>query len=104
MKIKLNDQKLKKIYHLFWEYDLKELDLSADKDLILKKILAYGSVEDLKDLISMYGKSKIKQFLLKIKGKGIDKRRLKFYQVVFRLPKREVDSWLRDPLRKIWKR
>jgi len=100
----MKHNEFKKLKHFFWEYDLKELDPIADEYLILKKVLMYGSVKDLKNFIGIFGKKKVKDFLLKTKGKGIDKRRLRFYEVIFDLPKREVDHWLKDPIRKIWER
>ncbi len=96
------DRKLKKLSHLFWEYEFKEIDSSKDEYLIMKKVLSYGGIEDLRTLLDIFGKEKIKGFLLRTKGKGIDKRRLRFYEVFFGLPKEEVDNWIKDPLRKLW--
>lgn len=93
---------LKTLESLFWEYDVKDLDLSKDRELIIKRVLSHGSVEDLKWLRRIVGDEEIKRFLLKTKGRGIDRRRLRFYQVIFRLPAAEVDSWLKDPAGKIW--
>ena len=96
--------KLKKLRHLFWEYDFKELDPFEDEHLIMRKVLSYGGIDDLKTLMDIFGKKRIKEFLLKTKGRGINKKRLRFYEVFFDLPKKEVDSWLKDPLRKLWNR
>ena len=98
----LKKNELKEVRSLFWEYDVKGLDLLKDRELIIKRVLSHGSVEDLKWLRRVVGDEEIKRFLLKTKGRGIDRRRLRFYQVVFRLPADEVDSWLKDPARKIW--
>lgn len=91
-----------KLKPLFWEYDFDEIDLSRDQELVIKKVLTHGSVEDLRLLRETKGDKEIEAFLLRAKGRGIDRRRLRFYQVIFRLPSREVDSWLKDPARKIW--
>jgi hypothetical protein len=93
---------LRKLEHLFWEYDFKDIDLSKDRELIIKKVLSHGSVEDLRWLRKVIGDEEIKVFLLKAKGRGMDRRRLRFYQVIFRLPAREVNIWLNEPARRIW--
>ena len=93
---------LKEVRSLFWEYDFEDLDLSRDRELVIKRVLSHGSMEDLKWLRKIVGDEEIKRFLLKTKGRGIDRRRLSFYQVIFRLPAAEVDSWLKDPARRIW--
>jgi len=93
---------LKEVRSLFWEYDFEDLDLSRDRELVIKRVLSHGSMEDLKWLRKIVGDEEIKRFLLKTKGRGMDKRRLRFYQVIFRLPAAEVDSWLKDPARRIW--
>jgi len=100
----VDKERLKRLKHLFWEYEFKSLNSSEDEYLIIKKVLSYGTIEDIRDLVNIFGKRKIKQFLLDIKGKGIDKRRLRFYQLIFDLPKKKVDSWIKDPLREIWNR
>ncbi len=65
-------------------------------------MLSHGSVQDLKWLRKAVGDKEIKAILMKTKGRGIDRRRMRFYQVIFRLPAREVDLWLKDPARAIW--
>ena len=92
----------RRLKSLFWDYDTEAIDLQEDRGLIIKRVLSHGSVEDLKWLRRIVGDEEIKRFLLKSRGRGIDKRRLRFYQVVFRLPAAEVDNWLKDPARKIW--
>ena len=95
---------IKDFSHLFWEYNQKDLSLLEDKELIIKRVLSHGSVEDLRNLRKALGDEEIKAVLMKIKGRGIERRRLRFYQVIFCLPKKEVDSWLKDALRDIWEK
>ena len=91
-----------KLEPLFWEYDFEDIDISKDRELIIKKVLSHGSVEDLKWLRKAVGDKEIRAFLIRIKGKGIDRRRLRFYQVIFRLPTKEVNIWLNEPAKRIW--
>ncbi len=87
---------------MFWEYDVGDLDLSKDKELIIKKVLSHGGIEDLRWLRKVIGDEEIRTFLMNCRGRGIDRRRIRFYQVIFRLPAREVELWLKDPARKVW--
>lgn len=93
---------LKELEPLFWEYDFEDMDLSKDRELVIKRVLSHGSVEDLRWLRRAIGDKDIRTVLMKSGGRGIDRRRLRFYEVIFRLPAREVDLWLKDPARKIW--
>jgi len=87
---------------LFWEYDIEKIDFSKDRGLVIKKVLSHGGVEDLKRLRKIVGDEEIRAFIIKNRGRGMERRRLRFYQVIFRLPSKEVDLWLEDPARKIW--
>ena len=87
---------------LIWEYDFGRIDPVRELELVIKRILSHGSVEDLRWLRKTLGDEEVEAFLLRSKGRGIDRRRLRFYQVIFHLPSREVDLWLKDPARKIW--
>lgn len=98
----MDKEKLNKLSHLFWDYEFEELDLLKDEHLIMRKVLSHGGIDDLKILVDLFGKKRIKEFLLETRGRGIDKRRLRFYEAFFDLPRREVDSWIKDPLRKFW--
>ena len=100
--LKPGDKLPKKLRSLFWDYDLEAIDLEEDKVLIIRRVLSRGSVEDLKWLRRTIGDEEIKGFLLKTKGRGIEKRRLRFYGVIFGLPDKKVREWLKDPSRRIW--
>lgn len=49
---------------LFWSADVKSLDLRKDKDIIVHRILSYGSLRDLKWLFRHYPKSTVKGVFL----------------------------------------
>ena len=100
--LKPGDKFFKKLKSLFWDYDPEAIDLEEDKVLIIRRVLSRGSVEDLKWLRRTIGDEEIKGFLLKTKGRGIEKRRLRFYGVIFGLPDKKVREWLKDPSRRIW--
>jgi len=49
---------------LFWSADVKSLDLRKDKNIIVHRILSYGSLRDLKWLFSHYPESTLKSVFL----------------------------------------
>ncbi len=103
MKDKKAKRKLPKRFEsLFWEYDPEDLSLSEDREFIIKRVLCHGSVEDFKALRKTVGDKEIKAVLMRTRGRGIDRRRIRFYQVIFSLPAKEVEAWLNDPARTIW--
>jgi hypothetical protein len=63
-------QKLSNFGRLFWFLDFKKLDLQKDKNLIIHQVLANGSLEDIRELISFYGKKEVKREFMR-SGKRI---------------------------------
>ena len=92
----------KELESLFWEYDPEGLSLSEDREFIIKRVLSHGSIEDFRALRKTIGDKEIKAVLMRTRGRGIDRRRIRFYQVIFSLPAKEVEAWLSDPARTIW--
>jgi len=45
---------LKSLKPLLWSRDIKTLDFKKDKIYIINQVLAYGSIEDIKCIISIY--------------------------------------------------
>ena len=86
----------KEFESLFWEYDPEDLSLSEDREFIVKRVLSHGSVEDFKALRKTVGDKEIKAVLRRTRVRGIDRRRIRFYQVIFSLPAKEwVREWAR---------
>ena len=86
-----------KIKPLFWEYDPEEIDLEKDRELVIKRVLSNDSVEDLRWMREAFGDEEIRGFLLRTRGRGIERKRLRFYEVIFDLPTRRVTSVAERP-------
>lgn len=86
----------------FWEYNLAELSWPQHADLIIGRILTRGTWSDFQWLRSVARDDALADWIVRHKGRGLDRRHLNFYRFVFRIPKATVDGWLRDPARKIW--
>ena len=87
---------------LFWEYEFKKLSWEHDSDLITSRILSVGNIEDWRWLQQIIGRHGIREHILKHRGRGLDRRQLRFWQVLVDLPGKTVDLWLAEENRKVW--
>lgn len=98
----------KSVSGLFWEYDPDAITWSEDADLIISKVLHTGTWEDVRWLRRTLGDAGLRDWLLQHKGAGLEPRRLRFWQLILNLPKREVDAWLarhnQNPWQRRWQR
>jgi hypothetical protein len=78
------------------------LTWEADTDQIVGRILAAGDWEALRWLLRRLPRPALRDWLERRRGAGLSARQLRFWEVVLRLPRRQVDSWLADPARQVW--
>lgn len=79
---------------LFWDYDFNRLSWEQDRDLITARILAYGDWEAVSWLRAQIGDQGLRRWIETRQGRGLDARRLRFWELVLGLPHRQVDGWL----------
>lgn len=75
---------------ILWSYNLNEIDLEKDKEVIITQVLNYGSWEELKWLYSIYPEREIKK-VVSHPGRGLwFERVLNFWEIMLgiRLPKK----------------
>lgn len=89
---------------LFWDYDFAALTWQSDGDLIIARVLAAGDWGAVSWLRSQLGDAALRRWLLQHRGTGLSPRQLRFWQLVLRLPRRQVDAWLQDEGRLAWDR
>src|ERR1051325_8349135 len=87
---------------LFWDYDAARLRWDRDKDLIIARILAQGDWHAAHWLVETLGKDNLREWLRSRKGRGLDARVLRFWEVALDLPHREVTEWLREQSHLPW--
>jgi len=51
----------KAIKSILWSYDLRDVSLERDKEIIITQVLNYGTREDIKWLLKTYGEEEIKK-------------------------------------------
>ncbi len=69
---------------LFWSYRFETLDLEKDKRLIVKQILNYGTIEDWKWLVFVYGEEKVKSIIEKLYESEFRLKALKLVELIFK--------------------
>lgn len=50
---------------LFWDVNLKNLDLKQDRHFIIHRVLSYGTMDDARSLFKIYGKKTVRREFLK---------------------------------------
>ena len=92
----------KRLRPLFWEYDFTTLSWNADRDLIIARVLTAGDWEAIQWLRGQVGDNALRVWIEEHGGRGLDARRLRFWELILKLPSRKVGQWLRSEERKIW--
>jgi len=87
---------------LFWEHDFARLSWEEDRDLITGRILAQGDWQAARWLLGAMGKLGLRDWLCRRRGKGLDARALRFWELVLDIPHREVNAWLREQAGLSW--
>jgi hypothetical protein len=88
--------------HLFWEYDPKKLSWTADRDLIVGKILSRGTWNDIRWLRRTATDATLRRWIRRARGRGLSPQQIRYWQLILDLPGDEVEAWLSDPARRIW--
>lgn len=78
----------------FWDVDFDALRWESYQDFIVKRVLQSGSWEAVCWLRRSLGDAWLRDWLLAHRGARLEPRRLRFWQVVLRLPARSVDRWV----------
>ena len=93
----MSDKFLSKLSkYLFWDSNIDVLDPSADRCLVLERVFSMGTENDEKEVLNYYGRTLIKDTILKIKY--LDKKTLNYLSIVFAVPKEEFSCYKRSLL------
>ena len=72
---------------LFWDVDLKELNLEKNEKFVVERILAFGDTDDVRWASEQYGKDKLRQYA-RVSNKLNSKSQF-FWCQYFNLPQTE---------------
>jgi len=86
----------------FWDYSFSELSLKTDRDLVIRRILTNGSWDSIIWLRRQIGDENLKAWLIAHRGHGLTPRQLRFSELIFDLPSRQVNAWVRAAKETPW--
>jgi hypothetical protein len=89
---------------LFWDTRTGSLDLVRDHEFVCGRLLQEGGLAEVKFLRSQYGDAGIRSWMLRHQARGMDASRIRFWQLLLKLPERVVSPWLRRARRGDWPR
>lgn len=72
---------------LFWDVDISAIDAESSSRLIIERIFALGTIEEIRTAIDFYGREKTLGTLLKLNY--LDPKTLNFISRLFNKPKKE---------------
>lgn len=89
---------------LFWDHDFAQLAWPASRELVIARILQNGGDDALRWLRQKFGDSELRAWILRTRGRGLEPKRLRFWQLVLDLPAKEVDRWVLETQADAWMR
>ena len=86
----------------FWDCDFARLSWRRHREFIMVRVLAEGTWQAIQWLRGKVTDRVLRALIIRRKGRGLDSQQLRFWELVLGLPRRHVNAWLRDPVRRIW--
>ncbi len=83
---------------MFWNVDLRSIDVDRDVDAVVARVLEFGRLEDVHWAIDRYGLPRIHQFFREVGSPEISERTVVFWRAVLQA---ENEKWPRPPA---WRR
>lgn len=87
---------------LFWDVEAAEVDAERDRDFLIGRILASGTLDAIRWARERYGDDTIREWIVRHRGRQLSGRQLRFWETVIGLPEGMVDAWQATPERRIW--
>lgn len=88
----------------FWDTEFSRLKWSSHQDFIIQRILVEGDWNAVQWLRRRLGDEVLLTWILQHKGRGLDKRRLRFWELILQLPNNTVNAWLHTTRDTPWER
>jgi hypothetical protein len=89
---------------LFWDYVFSELSLAKDRDLVIRRVLSHGSWKAIRWLRKRLGDRELREWLIVHRGRGLTDRQLRFWGLLYDLPARQVNQWVKNAQAEVWGR
>lgn len=89
---------------LFWDYAFSQLSQAKDRDLIIRRVLSNGSWDAVCWLRKRLGDRELREWLVAHRGRGLTARQLRFWELLYDLPARQVNQWVKTAQTGVWDR
>jgi len=99
MKTKLNIiEQLKP--HYFWDIDFSRINATANKRLIIERIITYGTLDEIDLIVENYGRAEVIKVVQKLTC--LDPKTLNFISKLFEIPKNDFKCYGKPLKSKHW--
>ena len=92
------------VRELFWEYCKGAVSWDRHRRFVIKRILSHGESDALRWLRKHTTDEELRTWFRETKGRALDPPRLRYWELMLDLPKKEVDRWIRDMKKGPWHR
>jgi len=89
---------------LFWDTDAARLDIDRNREFICTRLLQEGGLAEVKFLRACYGDGAVRSWIVRHRARGMSPARIRFWQLLLKLPERRVSAWLRRARSGDWPR
>ena len=83
----------KNLAPFFWDTPFEKLSWEADREFIIRRLLADGSWKAITWMRRQIGDAALRKWLIAHRGRGLNQRQLRFWSLALAIPKRQVKSW-----------
>ena len=87
---------------MFWDVDFNSLTWENDLDLVILRILTRGDWTTIKHLRKKVSDKALRDWMLRRKGRGLDPRRLRFWELILGIDHRIVSGWMQRARTNPW--
>lgn len=87
-----------------WEHDPERISWETGRHTIVAKLLQVGGWDAVRWLRAHLSDDELREFLVRRRGRGIDPKRLRFWELVLGLPREQVDAWIATARADPWHR
>ncbi|MDE2751905.1 MAG: helix-turn-helix transcriptional regulator [Gemmatimonadota bacterium] len=87
---------------LFWDHPFEDLSWPADRDFVIARILGAGDWDSVTWLRERVEPDQLRQWLVRRRCRGLDARRIRFWELILGLPADQVEEWVREAWEGVW--
>jgi hypothetical protein len=86
----------------FWDYAPGRLTWPENRHTIVGRLLEAGGLDAVRWLRRTIGDQEIRDFLVEHRGRGMDPKRLRYWELILGLREEQVDGWIEAALASPW--